>query len=207
MRTFGMHDAHVTESAELYALGLLDAREVADIDAHAATCAPCLRALGEAEETIAALERRYHEVAVPTRHIANRWRKYAVAAALIVGLLPSIPLLFTVKHANEDASQRDVAALAMLHSHFIHAQFAPVDSQTAVPLAKVIYPRDRSWIYVIVSGDARYRIRATCARAPVALGTTLPSATISELWTKTPPNCTSLELTNDNTVLERANLR
>ena len=44
----GMTD-HVGELAELCALGALEPRQRADVDAHAAGCERCTRALGEAE--------------------------------------------------------------------------------------------------------------------------------------------------------------
>ncbi|MGP6156015.1 MAG: RskA family anti-sigma factor [Vulcanimicrobiaceae bacterium] len=52
---------HIGELAELYALGALEPQERADIDAHAASCPRCARALGEAETAVAALD----EVFVP----------------------------------------------------------------------------------------------------------------------------------------------
>ena len=60
-------DVHVGEAAELYALGALDEREQAGLEAHIAHCAQCLRRVGEAEETLLALERGSKAVDVPRR--------------------------------------------------------------------------------------------------------------------------------------------
>ncbi|MBV8355632.1 MAG: zf-HC2 domain-containing protein, partial [Candidatus Eremiobacteraeota bacterium] len=46
---------HPTDDLELYALGDLEASERSTIEAHLAQCATCRRAVGEAEETLAAL--------------------------------------------------------------------------------------------------------------------------------------------------------
>ena len=60
-------DVHAGEAAELYALGALDEREQAGLEAHIAHCAQCLRRVGEAEETLLALERGSKAVDVPRR--------------------------------------------------------------------------------------------------------------------------------------------
>lgn len=156
-----MHDPelHVGEDAELYALGELDELSRVRIERHAATCASCLRALGDAEATVlrliendampgerpARLDRR---IAFPPR---GAWRApwiAAVAAAFVVGLLPWGATFF-VHGTGDQAAQTQLAATdAMLHGHFLHAQFA---ARTAgAPAAKAIYARDGSWIYVIV---------------------------------------------------------
>src|SRR5690242_15465164 len=87
---------HIGEAAELYAAGQLDAAEVVVVDAHVAECEACLRRLGEAEETVLALERALKPVALPVagkvlplarRGISPWWLVPAIAAALIVGML------------------------------------------------------------------------------------------------------------------------
>ena len=49
-------NAHIGENAELYALGVLDERTRALVDAHASNCEACAARLGEAERTIALIE-------------------------------------------------------------------------------------------------------------------------------------------------------
>ena len=43
---------HITEEADLYALGLLEADERAEIDDHVSICDPCARRLARAEATV-----------------------------------------------------------------------------------------------------------------------------------------------------------
>ncbi len=202
-----MHEAHVGEAAELYALGLLSADEAAELNAHLASCAECVRAVGSAEETLLALERQSRAISVSAARASRNWARYAIAAALVIGLLPSIPLFVGLRHANEVALGRNAAAVAMIHSHFNHAEFTSVDTRTVMPAAKVVYARDHSWAYVIVDSSHAYRVEAVRNNSLVFLGTTVPSGTVSELWLSTSLRTDSLELFDGTVLLERARLR
>ena len=195
-----MHDSHVGDAAELYALGLLEPDERERVDAHIASCATCLRAVGAAEETVLELERGPMSRAAQHRAISPLW--LAVAAAFIIGLLPSIPMLIQMQHAQSIAAARSAATLAMIQSHFTHVQFMPVTP--GAPNAKVIYARNGTWIYVIVSGAHRYQVRTNGGSI---LGTTEPSGATSELWVRSPPRATVLELRDSRLILERARLK
>jgi hypothetical protein len=191
---------HVGESAELYAAGALDAREQAEVEAHVAECADCLRRLGEAEETVLALERV--DVAESTRPVARVlpsrtrsvpawWIAAAAAAAFIIG--------FLAPHA---APRPGVAMVALIHSHFSHAQFAGTG-----PAAKVIYAHDRSWYYVLVAGTFRYEVYGLRAGRAVDLGTTTPQGPTSELFARVAANFDRLELRENGTTIESAAIR
>ena len=133
--------AHVGEDAELYALGLLDAERRAEVDAHAAACDDCLRALGEAEETAALLAAALPEL-TPSRALGERLRAattpanspvtplrrpsarsprwfagLAVAAALVLALGAGW-YQSSVMHGKLQAN--DVAVAMLVHSHFSH---------------------------------------------------------------------------------------
>ncbi len=113
-----MRDVHIGENAELYALGSLGDLERAQVEAHVANCAECLRRVGEAEETVLGLERETAEVPLPSdvrapefrsrRPVARWWMgAVAAAAALIIGyLLPHPGLQPTARRrAGGDVAQ------------------------------------------------------------------------------------------------------
>jgi hypothetical protein len=193
-------DEHIGESAELYAIGALDPAERDAVDNHVAQCAACLRRVGEAEETVLALERGN---AIERRALAMGTRRRFVsrpvawllpltaAAAFILGLLLPRP-----------APQNDVATLAMIGSHFSHAQFVG-----SGPPAKVIYARDRSWYYVIVEGRYRYGVYGIVGPTRVKLGDTAPVGRTSELFTRGSGTYDRLELRASNTAVGAATIR
>jgi hypothetical protein len=195
-------DVHAGEAAELYALGALDEREQAALEAHIVHCAQCLRRVGEAEETLLALERGSKAVEV-TRSRSNVlpiarprkafawWIPAAIAAAFVLGWL--IP---------RSAPQPGVATLAMIDSHFSHAQFSGNG-----PPAKVIYARDRSWYYVIVSGSHRFDVYGLRGTQSTRLGTTIPRGETSELFVRKQPRFERVELRDGATRIENASVR
>ena len=197
--------SHIDELAELYALGSLSAAERAAIDAHAATCVECLRKLGEAEEAILALEGQYAPVEPPAtlnsrlrfeRSHARWW--VAIAAAFVIGLLPS------VWFASQRGGEANLAAIAMLHSHFNHAQFVGAAN---APIAKVLYPRDKSWIYVMVEGSERYDVYAISGSVATKLGSITPQGSTSNLFVQNPGALDRVELRDGATVVESAQVR
>ena len=192
-------DEHIGEAAELYAAGQLDAAELATVEAHAAGCEACLRRLGEAEETVLALERENAPVAIPVatnvlqfprRGISAWWLVPSMAAALLVGILWP-----------RAQSQHDVATLAMVNGHFSHAQFAGTG-----PRAKVLYARDRSWYYVIVAGTGRYDVYGVAGNNRVSLGSTNAVGSTNELFVKMRERFDHLEL-RDGGAAESATIR
>jgi len=195
-------DNHIGENAELYAVGALSEDERGAVDAHAAHCPDCLRRLGEAEETVLALEgglvarssqRRPQRRAPIVRGAVSWWAIPAIAAALIVGMLIPRP-----------APQQNPAMLAMIHSHFSHAQFI---GGAAAPDAKVLYARDRSWYYVIVEGTHRFGVFGRHGGRFAMLGATRPVRGTSELFARPGENFDHLELREGNAVVESASIR
>jgi hypothetical protein len=191
---------HIGDSAELYAAGALDEREQAEVDAHVAECPECLRRLGEAEETVLALERvsvaepvsqRASVVPMRPRGVAAWWLAVAAAAAFILG--------FVVPHG---APRSNVATLAMIGSHFSHAQFAGTG-----PAAKVLYARDRSWYYVIVAASGRYEVYGIRGGRATDLGTTQPQGGTTELFSRVPTRFDQVELRENGTTIESAAIR
>jgi hypothetical protein len=205
MRAHIMHDNHIGESAELYALGLLDASEVAAIDAHVRNCTACARRVGEAEETLLALERGVRSVRPPA-DLDRRMRFGrpglgvrawgAIAAAFVIGSLSSALLL------RSTPSQHDAATVAMVESHFNHAQFVG-----SGPPAKVIYARDRAWLYVIVHTQRSYDVYAVSGTQSRRIGSTQRYALTSEAFIANPGRLDALQLRDGSIVVETAKVR
>jgi hypothetical protein len=76
---------HIGELAELYALGVLEPQERADVDAHAAGCERCTRALGEAETAVAALDEVFVPRVEPPERLGSR---IAASGDVVVPLAP-----------------------------------------------------------------------------------------------------------------------
>lgn len=192
-----MTDVHIGERAELYALGLLDLEESAEVDAHAAYCPQCLRQLGEAEETVLHLERG----AEPLRrrpHLPAAW--IAVAAAFLIGLLPYAASLVREGAASPADATHNAAVLAMVGSHFQHAQF--VAAVPGAPRAKAIYARDGAWLYVIVAGTHPYLV----AGDGKPLGSTRRAGATSELFIRPTLPLHAVVLRDGGRIVARARL-
>jgi anti-sigma factor RsiW len=204
-----MFELHIGELAELYVLGELDPSERAAVEAHIASCMQCLRHVGEAEETLLALERG--ALVEPTPELLDRRMRFgaprrryaalalAAAAGLVLGILTMLPGYF-----RPQAPQ--AALVAMIHSHFNHAQFAAVGSANASP-AKVIYARDRSWLFIVADGSQRYAVYAINGTASTRLGDLQPQGSTSTLYVARACAADAVELREGSTVIERAALR
>ncbi|HTV91235.1 MAG TPA: anti-sigma factor [Verrucomicrobiae bacterium] len=204
-----MFELHIGDLAELYVLGELDSSERAAVDAHIASCPQCLRRVGEAEETLLAIERG--TLAQPTPELLDRRMRFgaprpryatfalAAAAGLILGILTMLPGYF--RPATPQA-----ALVAMIHSHFNHAQFTAVALANA-PAAKVIYAHDRSWLFIVADGSRRYAVFAINGTTATRLGDLQPQGATSTLYVAHAPTADTVELRDGSTVVERAALR
>jgi hypothetical protein len=162
---------HVGELAELYALGVLEPAEAAQVDAHAAGCASCLRRLGEAEDSVTAMMRldaqsqpsdalraRMRRAVAPhdalrvARPVRTRPLWLPMAAAVAIALLPAGYLLrqnMAQRDALRAAASTNTAIVAQLARgplhmvNFTSAKNVPVD-------ARVMYDHAGSWYCVIV---------------------------------------------------------
>lgn len=154
---------HIDELAELYALGSLDDLERVRVERHVSECAICAMRLNEAEETVtavaesqplhaapAALRARLLRSIEPSPRPRAAWRTWpaAVAAVLILALIPTWVAVDRSRNAQIAMSQ-DERALAMLASSPFHrAQFM---SPSKRPMdAKVLYGMRGDWYYVVI---------------------------------------------------------
>jgi hypothetical protein len=191
-----MYDAHVGDDAELYAMGMLSPEERRAVDAHLAQCSTCLRRVGQAEETMLVLDRQYREVRRARPPLSRWWVPAAVAAAFIAGIL------FADTFLGRHNAETDSPTLALIHSHFNHAQFAG-----SGPAAKVLYARDRSWLYVIVEGAHRYNVYAGGEGTMRKIGMVEPHGSTSELFARPPAGEQRVELRDGAAALEAAQVR
>lgn len=143
-----MNGEHVGENAGLYALGALSETEMAAVRAHLRECPDCTRLVGEAERDVATLaaaqpehvpppelQMRVERLFAPRRQAA--WPSFAaIAAAFVIGLLPSLYLW--------ESAHRAASANAVRMTAF-HSSRPELD-------ASVTYARNGSWYVVVVRG-------------------------------------------------------
>jgi len=169
--------AHLDDDAAAYALGALDASGMMRVDALAASCDECARRVGEAEATVARLVVPADAPARAVPRVRTAW--LAIAAAFVIGLLPSAYLLVRTHDAQ---ATRAVALDALVHSHFLHASF--VSLAPDAPHAKVIYARDGSWLYIV--SDAPRPLTVVAEPGDRPLGRLEVSGTAAALYVAVP---------------------
>jgi len=154
---------HVSESAALYALGLLEPPETDAIDAHVAACEACSQALAQAYDDVAAAALAQPQYTAPASldaRVASLWappkkrgwslRQFAaIAAVLAIALLPTAYLLH-----REQTMHRAMLADAGLFARMASSPHRMV-AFTGGADAKVVYGNDGSWYGVIVRGATR----------------------------------------------------
>jgi hypothetical protein len=134
---------HLDDDAELYALGLTDRERDAEIEAHLAACGACRARVVAAESAAASLA-----AALPPMPAAAPRRAWwtAVATAAAVVFAATAAFEGTTAHtASTELARTDAALGAIASSHFGHTTLA---SEPNV-VAKVLYARDGSWIYIV----------------------------------------------------------
>jgi len=141
-----MNNEHDFEALDLYALGTLDEQQAAETEAHVRGCALCAKYLGEAEQTVTALLER--DYAPARRRIF--WMPSAIAAALVLWLVPLGLLGSEVGRLHNAQIAEATAVSALVHSHFLHVPLQP--SAAGAPRAKVLYGRTDPWLYVVSDG-------------------------------------------------------
>jgi anti-sigma-K factor RskA len=165
---------HVEDLAALYALGALSDEARAAVDAHLRECSACAQAIGEAENDVAsivasepqyqapaALDARIGRLLEPPRPIESaRSRAYrpswpymaAVAAALVLGLMPSAYFWSANRsmHGAMVAQNDAMAHITVMPHRTAHFQMA----RSSAP-ADVMYAPDGSWYVVVVRGASK----------------------------------------------------
>lgn len=151
--------AHLDDDAELYPLGLLDDEERSRVELHIASCEVCARRVQQAEHVAlslasqlsdaaptAGLRHRISEIAYGSARPPAFERRFAVAAAAVVALCV-LALGWQTLSFRSHVSEQSTIMAAIVHSHFNHVAMTP---RSAAPVsAKILYARDRSWIYIV----------------------------------------------------------
>jgi hypothetical protein len=209
---------HVTELAELYALGTLDERERALVDAHVRGCDACAARLGEAEATVAQLvvertpsrelDRRMRAAftaRTPLRaRLPWRWAAPLAAAAFVLGLIPSLLLWSGVFGAGSFAGDQQQAVQAMVNSHFAHAPFVPVAPDA--PKAKLIYGRTGGWRYIVAQTAKPYDVAVQSGAQTVSLGKLRVSGNAAVLFIERAPAAREYLLREGSRIVARVTL-
>ena len=203
---------HIDELAELYALGTLDATQQALVDGHVRTCELCAARLGEAEAAVAhfidesepsvILDRRVRRAFA--RRSPWRWAAPLVAAAFVIGLLPSIGLWSGVFGSKAYDADRQAAVQAMVNSHFAHAPFAPLSA--GAPKAKLIYSPTGDWRFIVAQTNRAYEVAAQTGGQTIALGKLHVSGNAGELFLEHAPSARTFVLLDGTTPVDRVTL-
>ena len=211
MSEFDMH-AFVRDRGDEYALGTLAPADLERIDAHVRDCAICARSLGEVEEVVTGLIERREPSTQLGRRIATMlegaqprgipWQRFALAAGFAVALLGALVSNVDERNQRQLIAVQSTAMTAMLRGHFIHAQFGTLVSDA--PLAKVVFAREKRWLYVIVEGDRGLQVVGE--PGDVAFGTTQPFGRTSTLFIPYAPGIEHVLLRNGGRTIEQARI-
>lgn len=158
-----MSNDHIEDRAELYALGALDRRESATIETHVRTCPSCAQVVGSAERDVALVASMEPRRKAPRELSARieraiapspaRWHvPAALAAALLVGLLPSAYFWTEYRAQRSDMLVQSAAMERIASVDHRSATFRPTHGALA---AQVIYGSDGSWYVVVVRDTSR----------------------------------------------------
>jgi len=167
-----MIDRHIGDLAELYALGALDESERGEVDRHLLHCAGCATLLAAAENDVALiassepqrpappeLQGRIDRIALaPTSAsrpspASRAWAFPAtLAAALVVGLLPSVYFWIENREMHGEMLAQRAAMERIVTSPHRTTPFTAMPGGSA---AQVSYAPDGSWYVVVVSSISR----------------------------------------------------
>jgi hypothetical protein len=140
---------HLDDDAELYALGLTDRERDAEIEAHLAACGACRTRVVAAESAAASLAAALPPMAAAAPRRAW-WATVATAAAVVFAATAAFEGT-TARTASTQLARTDAALGAIAASHFGHTTLT---AESGV-VAKALYARDGSWIYVVTENAPR----------------------------------------------------
>ena len=196
---------HISEDAALYALGLLDERESAAVDAHVVSCEACARLLAQAYDDVAAMATAEQQYEVPVRIASvrrSRWQPAfaALAAAVMLALLPSA-YFYEQNQAMHAAMVADTDVIARVAS--APHRVAPFSGRTA----NVVYATDGSWYCVVVRGAKKpVNVAWMHDGQQIMLGTAVPHGDVAVLYLPRSHRMDQLALLEDDRMVGQARL-
>ena len=189
---------HLDDDAELYALGFTERERSDEIEAHLATCAACCARVAAAESVGASLAAALPPMPAAKSQRRTWWPQLATAAAVVFAA--TSVLEGNVVHVASDRAQRTDVALSVLASaHFAHTTLT---SNPGI-VAKTIYSRDGSWVYVVANGapaGAHLTLREGAANHDLGA---LETGTPSTLFVRQPGRGDEFDLVVDGKVVAR----
>lgn len=206
---------HIDDAADLYALGALDDEERRAIDRHVAQCDACARLLSEAEERVATLAQADVQHRAPAqleRRVSSIVRSrprpsasfMAIAAALVIGLLPSA-YFWQQNQAMHAAMVADADAMnRVASSPHRSVAFSEMPGGSA---ARVMYAPDGTWYVVMVRGASRALSVAWMHDGQqTMLGTAMPHGEVALLYLPRSHRMDQLALMDGDRVVAEAQL-
>ncbi len=219
-----MRYEHVEDRAALYALGALPDDERAAIDAHLRECVVCMEEVGAAEGDVArivlaepqrtppaALETRIGQLVQPRFLEAQRrsgrvaWPyAAAIAAALLLGLLPSAYFWSANRAAHVAMLAQSDAMGRLASAPHRTAKFQPANAN---PPAEVMYAPDGSWYVVVVrSASKALSVAWLHDGTHTMLGNVVPAGNVAMLYLPKSHRMDRLALMDGGRVVAEATL-
>lgn len=213
------YETHDTERAALYALGALNESEVHEFERHARTCPQCARAIGDAERDVALLvalqpqhqppleltARVQRALRPPTPLPYHPWRFGTVAAALLIGLLPSA-WLWQENRSMHAVMTEQSAAMDRLAS--VPHRTAPFTGMPQGMQATVAYAPSGAWYVILVRGlSKRLSVAWMHDGAKTMLGDAVPHGGTAMLYLPKSHRMDQLALMDGERVVALAQLR
>jgi len=208
---------HIGESAALYALGMLDDFESAEVMTHAATCDACRRLLAQAEDDVTAMALAQQQLEPPAelaarlargiasapsapRAVSRSWYAPALAfaAAIAIAILPTGYLISQNQSMHQSMAYAD-AVESMMNSPHRTVAFKGSD-------AMVMYANDGSWYAVIAKGAKALHVAWLHDGQKTMLGTMVPHGDVALLYLPKSHRMDKLAIMNDDEVVAQANL-
>ena len=170
---------HLGDDAELYALSLLPVTDRPRIEAHLVECDLCLRRVVEAERTAWRLGATLDSTSAPRRRSSARRLSPVVAWA--TGLAAAFALAtglqsYRLSQADTSIASTSHALSVVAAAHFNHVTMTP---QHGALVAKVLYSKDRTWIYCIADSHERYTVSGLVDGTWRTLAQTQPDGAVS----------------------------
>jgi hypothetical protein len=200
---------HPHDDLELFALGMLEPAERDEIEAHVATCMPCLQRLAEAEAVGASLASAlprhsssrslWARISNSLDHLEDRPRKRRARPRWGLAAAAALALLAGSGWENYQSAvalrSQDLILGTIVHSHFNHVSLTVSTSISGFG-AKALYARDGTWVYLIVDhAPAALHVLATGASGVHDLGEPVQSNGVATLFWHPAERITNLELT------------